>query len=84
MLFEIKSDQLRCSQNLQINLQKKTNIKFHLNPTEKKEKIRKKLLRDLPQSLLIKRVSSTDIEIKKLRNKLSKMQKMNMCGFLHD
>ena len=63
---------------------RKTNIKFHLNPTEKKEKIRKKLLRDLPQSLLIKRVSSTDIEIKKLRNKLSKMQKMNMCGFLHD
>lgn len=84
MLFEIKSDQLRCSQNLQINLQKKTNIKFHLNPTEKKEKIRKKLLRDLTQSLLIKRVSSIDIERKKLRNKLSKMQKMNICGFLHD
>lgn len=44
---------------------KKTNIKFHLNPTEKKEKIQKKLLRDLPQSLLIKRVSSIDIERKK-------------------
>lgn len=36
------------------------------------------------QSLARKRVSSIDIERKKLRNKLSKMQKMNMCGFLHN